>query len=190
MKTAIARRPSLLRGFVTGMLGGVVGSWFMTEFHVALYGGGVTHVREPQSHRPIDGDDDATTKAADVLTRAATGQYLARRGKQVGGPLVHYMFGAVMGAAYGVASEFAPRVRAGSGAAFGAVVWLGADELLMPVLNLARGPRTYPPSIHLEMLAAHLVYGAATDRVMSALACYPRDGGGRAARTADHRSAR
>lgn len=138
----------------------------MTQFHVLLYGRGFTDTREPQSHRP-DGNDDATTKAADIVARETTGHGLTRREKRLAGPAVHYAFSAFVGAIYGAAVEIAPTARLGRGAAFGAAVWLVADEVALPVLRLAKGPSAYPPSTHVEMLAAHLVFGWTTDAVTS-----------------------
>jgi hypothetical protein len=137
----------------------------MTQFHVLLYGRGVTGTREPQSHRPVAGDDDATTKAADVIAREITGERLTRTEKQLAGPAVHYAFSAFVGAIYGAAIEITPAARLGRGAAFGGLVWLVADEVALPLLRLAKHPFAYPISTHAEMLAAHLVFGWTTDAV-------------------------
>ncbi len=137
----------------------------MTQFHVLLYGRGVTGTREPQSHRPVDGDDDAATKAADIIARETIGQGLTRREKRLAGPAVHYVFSAFVGAIYGAAIEIAPAARLGRGTAFGVLVWVVADEVALPLLRLAKGPSAYPLSTHAEMLAAHLVFGWTTDAV-------------------------
>lgn len=94
----------------------------MTQFHVLLHGRGVTDTREPQSHRPVDEDDDATTKVAENAARKTTGERLTKREKQLAGPAVHYAFSAFVGAIYGAASDVAPAARLGRGTAFGAVV--------------------------------------------------------------------
>lgn len=158
---------STWRGLAAGALGGLVGSWVMTQFHVALYGRGVTDTREPQSHRPVSAQDDATTKAADVIARTTTQRRLSRREKQVGGPAVHYAFGASTGALYGLLSAYTPAVRRGAGIPFGIAVWLVADEIMLPLLRLAKGPRAYPAAVHGEMLAAHIVFGLATDAALT-----------------------
>lgn len=146
-----------------GVLGGLAASWVMTRFHVALYGRGVTGVEEPQSHRPVDGGrNDPATKMADVVVTSATHAPLTHAEKRVAGPVVHYLFGAGMGALYGGLSHAWPAVTVGAGVPFGLGVWLLADEIALPALGLAEGPRAYPFSTHAEMLAAHVVFGLAT----------------------------
>jgi putative membrane protein len=157
--------PAIWKGITAGVIGALAGGWAMTQFHVLLYGRGVTGTREPQSHRPVDGDDDAATKAAEIVAREIAGHGLTKREKQAAAPAVHYAFSAFVGAIYGAAIELAPAARAGRGTAFGAVVWLVADEVALPLLRLAKGPAAYPLSTHAEMLAAHLVFGWTTDAV-------------------------
>ena len=48
-------------------------------------------------------------------------------------------------------------------------LWLVADELAVPALGLAKGPRNYPLSAHGSALGSHLVYGAAAELVRSGL---------------------
>jgi uncharacterized membrane protein YagU involved in acid resistance len=131
---------STWRGLAAGVLGGLVGSWIMTQFHVAIYGRGVTDTREPQSHRPVSAQDDATTKTADVIARVTTQRQLSRREKQIGGPAVHYAFGASAGALYGLLSAHTPAVQRGAGVPFGIAVWLVADEVMLPLLDSRRDP--------------------------------------------------
>lgn len=170
MATPHAPSPSPWKGAVAGLVGGLVGSFVMTQFHVALHGRGVTGAREPQSHRPVDPyeerDEDATTKAADVIATATTGESLTRREKQLAGPAVHYVFGGATGALYGLLAEMKPGARAGRGLPFGLAVWVGADEIALPAMGLTEGPTAYPASVHAEMLAAHVVYGYTTDLFM------------------------
>jgi putative membrane protein len=76
---------------------------------------------------------------------------------------LHYGFGALTGAAYGVLAELAPGVTRGVGVPFGTAVWLGADEIAVPAFGLSGLPWEHPPSVHARALAAHLVYGVATE---------------------------
>lgn len=146
-----------------GIIGGLAGSWLMTRFHVALYGGGVTGIEEPQSHRPVDGGrNDPATKVADQVVTAATSAPLTHAEKQVAGPVVHYLFGASMGALYGGLAHAWPVVTTGAGVPFGLAVWLLADEIALPALGLAEPPEAYAFSTHVEMLGAHVVFGLAT----------------------------
>jgi hypothetical protein len=117
----------------------------------------------------VTGDDDAATLTADAVAQAATGRSLGEAGKRVGGPLVHYAFGTSVGMLYGAALAGVPALRRGYGVAFGVLVWAVADETLLPVLGLARGPRAYPAAVHLEMLAAHVVFGIVTHNTLVAM---------------------
>ncbi len=162
--------PSLAVSVLAGIAGGLVGSWAMTRFHVALYGGGVTGVEEPQSHRPIEGGrHDPATKAAEIAARPLIDRSLTHREKQVGGPIMHYLFGASMGAVYGALSSVWPGVRRGAGVPFGVAVWVLADEIALPLLGLAHPPQAYPFRTHAEMLAAHVVFGYMTHDTASRL---------------------
>ena len=73
---------------------------------------------------------------------------------------VHWAMGAGSGAAYGALSA---RHGAGplSGGVFGAALWLGMDESLVPLLGLQDGPQSSAWRGHLNRLGAHLSYGAA-----------------------------
>src|SRR5947209_19825848 len=100
---------SLLRGAIAGAIGGLAASWVMNVFlekarpsvtHVAQHLDGTAH--QPQPSEPSDDSEpkiDATMKTADAVVSTITGgRHLSLEGKQHGGPIVHYAFGALMGA--------------------------------------------------------------------------------------------
>jgi putative membrane protein len=64
---------------------------------------------------------------------------------------------------YGALAEVSPGVTAAAGLPFGAVFWLLADEISVPLLGLAKGPTAYPVSTHVYALASHLVYGVTAE---------------------------
>ncbi len=78
--------------------------------------------------------------------------------------MVHYLFGAAVGAAYGAAAEKLP-VNKVAGVPFGAAVWATADELALPAAGLAGSFQEYPASVHFKALATHIVYGITTEMV-------------------------
>jgi len=47
-------------------------------------------------------------------------------------------FGTLMGAAYGAMAEIAPFSTTGGGLPFGLALWLGADEIAVPLLHLCQ----------------------------------------------------
>jgi uncharacterized membrane protein YagU involved in acid resistance len=105
------------------------------------------------------GEEPATVKTAEGILGP-----LPAEEKPIAGSLTHYAFSGLLGAIYGAASAVEPRIRAGHGLAYGAVVWLFADELALPLLRL--GSWRAPLVTHVRGLVAHLVYGASVDAFM------------------------
>lgn len=162
------RRPSIWKGIVAGLAGGLAGAWTMNQFQK-----GYSKASEALSTRMNDGHSkkhasngpDATMVTADRLARSVLGRGLTRDEKQKAGPIVHYAFASAVGSAYGAAAEYAPNVKKFAGVPFGAALFIGADEVALPVFKLSRGPREYPISAHLYGLSSHLVYGLTIEMV-------------------------
>jgi putative membrane protein len=100
------------------------------------------------------------------------GKSLSSDQKEKGGMVVHYAFGTLMGALYGVAAEMGSR-RIGrnsvlSGMGFGAALFAGADEAAIPALRLSKSPAEATWHEHLYGLASHLVYGTTAAAVFKA----------------------
>jgi hypothetical protein len=117
---------------------------------------------EEESRGKEKADEDATAKVAAAVAKVG-GKRLSRGQKHKAGTLVHYGFGTLMGAVYGMVAELAPpKVRKNtvlSGIGFGAALFAGADEVALPVLRLSQPPSETPASQHLYGLVSHLVYG-------------------------------
>jgi hypothetical protein len=111
---------------------------------------------------------DAAERVAAGAAEALAGRELTRGEQDAGGTLVHYLYGTATGAAYGLAAELAPTAASGFGLPFGAAVWLGADELVVPALGLSKPAEDYPPSVHAYSFVSHLVYGLTTELVRGA----------------------
>jgi uncharacterized membrane protein YagU involved in acid resistance len=112
-----------------------------------------------------EGEEDPTMKTAAEIAKRFTGIQLNQEQKKKGGTVVHYAFGAAMGGVYGAAAEYLPQVKSLAGLPYGAALFVGADEVVLPVLGLAKKPREYPPSRHLSGLGQHFVYGLTTEVV-------------------------
>ncbi len=162
-----------------GAIGGLVASFVMNQTtsaiqslpkawqkeKIALAGQeGGEHNRPEKYGQQEQESEDATQKAADKLTRTLLHRPLSKEKKKTAGPVVHYAFGTIVGAAYGAAVEKLPLNKA-AGAPFGAAVWLGADEIGVPTAGLSAPPTQYPLSVHLNALAAHIAYGVTTELV-------------------------
>ena len=169
---------SLWRGAAAGVAGGIAASFAMNRVH-ALWtrlaagepaarskeeqGGQIEKGRQ-QREGADGGEGSSTEKAAGELAEHFGVQVDDAERRRLG-TVLHYAFGATLGAFYGAAAEVSPRVTAGGGIPFGAAVWLAADEVGMPAMGFARKPGDQPLSVHLQSLADHAVFGAVTELV-------------------------
>jgi putative membrane protein len=166
-------RPNLLLGAAAGALGGIAGSWAMIVFNHAV--GGTENGERPQQHRrnaasPNEtdstiSDEPASMQIASLAGEHLTGAPIGERAREVGGSLVHYAFGAAVGALYGAAAEYRPDTAALGGLPFGTGVWVAADEVGLPLLGLAHNPTEYPASRHLAAFTSHVVFGLTAEAV-------------------------
>src|SRR6185503_12622257 len=162
------------KGLVAGLAGGLVASWTMNQFQAAWtrvaegfekpHGAqSMKPTEEATPNEPPEQQDDATVETAKVISENVFGHELTKTEKKPAGTAVHYAFGTVTGGLYGAMAEFTPQVTAGAGLPFGAVFWLVADEIGVPLLGLAKGPTAYPVSTHAYALASHFVYGVTAE---------------------------
>jgi len=165
---------SAWKGLVAGAAGGLVGTIAMTQFQKAWQKtsekrrfGDLREEEGSARAKKSEQREDATMKAAGKLAHAAGGE-LTKEQKGQASPWVHYGFGTAMGALYGMAMETSPHgVRAQRipvfGSLFGSALFLGADEMAVPVMGLAEPAKT--PSSHLYGWASHMVYGLTAEFV-------------------------
>jgi putative membrane protein len=159
------------KGLVAGLAGGLAASYVMTQFQKIWNKASEATTpnykksSDPDTASQLNQDEDATMKTAEKLAEPVLGRQLTKSEKQAAGPVVHYTFGTLMGAAYGVASELAPVTKTAFGLPYGAALFVAADEVAVPSLGLAKSPSQTPPSTHLYGLVSHLVYGATLETV-------------------------
>src|SRR5207237_9071664 len=91
-------------------------------------------------------NEDATVKVAGGFARWLLHHPLREDAKPLAGNLVHYAFGASVGALYGGVAAVTPRVTTAAGLPFGVAVWLGAHVITAPARGLAEPPTRQPPS--------------------------------------------
>ncbi|MFL6300571.1 MAG: DUF1440 domain-containing protein [Terriglobales bacterium] len=154
----------LWKGVVAGAAGGLAAAWVMNQFQTGW--GKATevlqHSKTPQGEQERlanDADEDATMKTAEAISETFFHHKLSREEKKKLGPVVHYAFGASVGAVYGALAEVDHRATVGAGLPYGAAVFVGADEVAVPAFGLSKPPKEYPASAHIYGLASHLVYG-------------------------------
>jgi uncharacterized membrane protein YagU involved in acid resistance len=151
------------RGVIAGLVGGVIAAGAMSVVHKGLAVIGFGARQTPAVDQPQD--EDATVKVADGIARWLLHRSLPEDKKPLAGNLVHYAFGASVGALYGGVTAVAPRVTTAVGLPFGVAVWLGAHVITVPMLGLAEPPTRRPPSKEGMEFLLHLVYGAVTEIV-------------------------
>jgi uncharacterized membrane protein YagU involved in acid resistance len=151
-----------LQGSLAGLIGGLLASGAMSLGH---------HLASemlPKAPGPQPQAEDATVKVASQALRLV-GRSLEERDKPLASTIVHYAFGGLVGAVYGAAAEFVPRVTAAAGLPFGVAVWLGAHVITVPALGLAAPPARQPLGKEVQEFGLHLVYGATTELVRKLL---------------------
>ena len=156
------------QGMIAGAIGGLVGTWAMSEAQrlwtrvvdgdAPQSAGGRHDARDWQERSEHQNSNEL---AAQALAPYLVGRRLTQQELRFAAPLIHYGFGTALGAIYGAYA--ARRHGEGSGTGFGTTVWLAADEIAMPLLGLSDSTARRPIEMHLQSLAAHLVYGVATE---------------------------
>jgi putative membrane protein len=175
------KKPCLWKGLVAGLAGGIAATIVMDHVQIAIARGtneldrrkrlaageSEGSIATKQAEKAKDEVDEAnsTGSVARELTHAVTGHILTPDEEKTGGSLVHYSFGTSMGVLYGAAAEYLPEAATGGGAAFGTLLWLGADEMAVPALGLASPPQDVPIASHLNHWALHIAYGTTAELV-------------------------
>lgn len=160
-------KPEPWKGIVAGAAAGLAASWTMNQFQIGLSKIKERHQPPPEEESQHDQSqsEDATMKTASAISRTVFGKELTADQKKQLGPVVHYGFGALMGALYGgLSEEFSP-AKSAWGTAFGSALFIGADEIAIPIFGLGSGPTKSLLSTHLYAWASHLVYGAVLESV-------------------------
>lgn len=163
-------KPDPLKGVVAGVVAGLVGTWFMSEYQ-SLWSR-IVNGGEPQSaggkhdardwQEKNEGGANANEHAAQAIARRTAGRELTERELEVAAPIMHYAFGAGVSALYGAFAEQAPWIASGAGTGYGTLVWIGADEIAMPAIGWSE-PQRYPAEAHMQSFTAHLVFGFTTE---------------------------
>lgn len=185
-------RDDVWKNIIAGAIGGLAASWVMNRYQ-ELQNKAVEKLRQssrkqtekfvemqqrvavgqattpqPQTEQQ-ELQEPTTVKLAEIVSINVLRRRLSERQKEIAEPIVHYSFGMTMGAWYGLLAESVPLATTGHGALYGAIVWLGADEIALPALKLANNPFEYPISAHASALSAHAVYGVTTETVRRAV---------------------
>lgn len=178
----------LARGFARGLLGSLVGLAAMDLYSRGMKalasrygnengkgnGSGGRQETDALDDISIDGikareDEPSTEAVARLAVEAVTDEEPADSTRARLGQVVHWGYGAAVGGLYGLIRSDNEELDLPAGAGYGAALWLIGDEVMVPLLGLAKGPTANGLSSHAQALGAHLVYGVATSGATHAL---------------------
>lgn len=143
---------NLLKGALAGLIGGLVATAAKSA---------AERIYPPRTH----GEPEPPAVLAE---KAGEPAYPTQRKKIVEEGL-HWGFGALAGAAYGVAAEVYPDVTAKRGATFGLALMTVAHEGALPALGLAAPPQQQHGREQRSEAVTHVVYGVICEGVRRAV---------------------
>ncbi len=163
---------SAWKGFLAGAVGGAVGTLVLNVFQQGSLAGtravesrvGDGHAYTEQQEELLKGFEEAHTQTAEAVVGVA-GVTLSRSQKKKAAPVTEFAFGILCGGVYGVIAEYAPMATAGYGTTYGAALFTGASEVVLPLLGMVPMPGERTPVQHMGGLAGNVVYGAVTEGV-------------------------
>lgn len=156
-------RRGLSRTLVDGGLAGLAGGVAMIAVSRLV----PRQVRTPAPlGRLVPVDDGGPRDPAEVAAERIGDRLGLDPGEQVDrllGGLLRVLLGVACGAGYGLAVEYLPGVRPGTGATIGALLWLGVDEAVAPLVGLSQRLRPQSSAERLYAVAPDIAYGVVTD---------------------------
>lgn len=155
--------PKTIDGLAAGLVGGLVGTWAMTQFQNLWTKASEKLQCEQEQQKSEAEDEPSTAKLAAAVSTHVLHHAPTKKQKTLAGEVIHYSYGTAMGGAYGAVAEYWPAATSGLGVPFGAALWAFGDEAMVPAMRLARPPWKTPVSTHVYALVSHFVYGITTE---------------------------
>jgi putative membrane protein len=143
---------SIMKGALAGLIGGLAGA-------------GAKMVAEQMFPPRVQGQ----TPPPVVLAEQVAGRPLTGNDRELALQGIHWIFGALAGAAYGVLVEYEPSLGAWRGAAFGITLNRITHESLLPKMGLSAPTSQQPTQERISEWVTHAAYGVATDSVRRAV---------------------
>lgn len=157
---------SLWRGALAGAIGGALGTVVLNFMQKSSLEG--TRKLEDSA-----GDDHRYTREqeqllgifeqAHVATAKAVGVAVPAGKRQETAIGVELAFGVICAAVYGALAEYAPTVTGGFGSVYGAVLFTGASEIVLPAIRFVSPPADRTAVQHVGGLGGNVVYGITTE---------------------------
>lgn len=169
--TPFARsRPSIWKGAVAGLAGGLVGTVVKSQVEPVLQDLGErlfppSHAEKEHPGADVQGHPDRMppSKLAQEATDEA-GVTLSRDEKLEAQDAIHWAFGTAAGVAYGVLAEVAD-AEVGFGLPASVALFTGTHGTTLPALGLQADVDQLPRAWWVWELGSHLVYGVTVDLV-------------------------
>jgi putative membrane protein len=166
---------SIFGGLAAGIIGGIVATWVLDKYQQGALevtrrvedALGAGPVLSPYQEDQMRGQQRAHAETADRLAKSTLGKSLSRRQRRDAVPVVHYAVGALAGAAYGLAAELIPAVRAGYGTGYASLLFMGGSQSLLPGFGF--GALNSRAATQGDGLSGHIVYGAVLETTRRAL---------------------
>lgn len=163
-------RPSLWKGAVAGLAGGLVGTFVKSQAEPRLQRLGETLFPPTPAEKERRGADvtghpdrmPPATLAQEVASQA--GVMLSRDETLEAQAALHWAFGTSAGVAYGVLAEVTG-ADAGFGMPAAAVLFAATHGSTLPAVGLQAPPARLPAAWWVWELGSHLVYGLTADLV-------------------------
>jgi hypothetical protein len=105
----------------------------------------------------------------ELLDKAELREALGRPQRSALANAAHYGFGAAAGGLLALAAKKSPLPKPLTGAAVGSLVWAGSYLGFLPALGLRRSAARDYPGRNVQMIAAHLVWGAVAGALLDGL---------------------
>jgi len=151
------------RGFLAGVLGGMVG------VAVKMI---VDHYAAPDT---VQFEDEIADDIVDAAEKA-TGIDLDEEGEEVAEAVVEMGIGMLIGGVYGLIVEAMPEAKTEATSARGGGVFATAQQLAMPALGLIPATAKDVAKDKVQNLAGHVAFGATTEVVRRASRYYMEQG--------------
>jgi len=139
---------SLVKGLLAGLIGGLVATAAKSV---------AEKIYPPRTH----GEPEPPA----VLAEKVAGHELTGAQQAVAAEAIHWGFGALTGAAYGVLAEYYPAATQQDGAAFGTALDSLTHKTALPALGLSSEPGEQTMREKTSEMATHVVYGVVTETV-------------------------
>ena len=159
----------LWKGLLAGAIAGLAATAAMTAFQLGWSKGKEQLERargEDEQKSSADSSqqsESSTVKVAQSVSQATRGRRLDPSEKEPASYIVHFAFGTLMGALYGISSEYLPVAKLGHGLLHGLALWGGADALALPAFGFSSPVRERSAGELTYEILAHAVYGVSSE---------------------------